>query len=116
MQQSAIMRSRQTGADLVRGFQSLVRRQAADAAQQGRKILAVDVLHGEKVLAIDLANVVNTTDVRMRYLAGVTHLSMKTGESCGIVLERSGKKLEGYNIPKFEILSAIDFAHAAAPQ
>jgi hypothetical protein len=34
---------------LVRGLQSLVAGQAADAAQQGRKILAVDVLHGEGV-------------------------------------------------------------------
>ena len=41
---------------------------------------------------------------------------MKTGESRGIILERGGKELEGHNIPKLEILSAIDFAHAAAPQ
>jgi hypothetical protein len=41
---------------------------------------------------------------------------MKTGESRGIILERGGKKLEGYNIPKFEILSTINFAHAAAPE
>jgi hypothetical protein len=41
---------------------------------------------------------------------------MKTGESRGIILERGGKKLEGHNIPKFEILSAIDFSHAPTPQ
>ena len=87
MQQSAIMRGGQTGADLVRGLQSLVRGQAADAAQQRREILAVDVLHGEKVLAIDLADVVDTTDIGMRNLAGIPHLRMKPGQSRGIVLE-----------------------------
>src|SRR5271168_2689161 len=110
------MRGSESGADLVRGFQSLVRRQAAYAAQQGRKVLTVDVLHGEKVFAIHLPDVVNPTDIRVRNLTGVTHLSMKPGESCGIILERGGKKLECHNIPKFEILSAIHFAHAAASQ
>ena len=116
MQQSAIMRGGQAGADLVRGLQSLVRGQAADAAQQRREVLAVDVLHGEKVLAVHLADVVNPTDIRMRNLAGVPHLRMKPGESRGIVLERGGKKLQGHNIPELEIFGAVDFAHAAAPQ
>ena len=116
MQQSAIMRGGKASADLVRGLQSLVRGQAADAAQQRRKVLAVDVLHGEKVLAIDLADVVNAANIGMRDLAGVTHFSMKPGESRGIILQRGGKKLEGYDIAEFEILGAIDFAHAAAPQ
>jgi hypothetical protein len=99
MQQSAIMRGGKAGADLVRGLQSLVRGQATDAAQQRRKVLAVDVLHGEKVLPIDLADIVDATDIRMRYLAGVTHLSMKTGESRGIILERGGKNLSATTFP-----------------
>jgi hypothetical protein len=108
------MRGSESGADLVRGFQSLVRRQAAYAAQQGRKVLTVDVLHGEKVFAIHLPDVVNPTDIRVRNLTGVTHLSMKPGESCGIILERDRKKLQRYDIAEFQILGAIDFAHAAA--
>jgi WD40 repeat protein len=42
----------------------------ADAAQQRRKVLAFDVLHGEKVLAVHL-DVVDPTDIRMRCLASV---------------------------------------------
>ena len=80
------------------------------------KIFAVDVLHGEKVLAVYLADVVNPADIRVRNLAGVTHLSMKTGERSGIILKGGGKKLEGYNIPEFKILSAVDLAHAAAAE
>jgi len=52
----------------------------------------------------------------VRNLASISHLGMKTGEGCGIVLERDGKKLEGYNIPELEVFSAVDFAHAAATQ
>src|SRR5271165_3371114 len=110
------MRGCQTSADLVRGLQSLVRRQATYAAQQRRQVLAVDVLHGEKVLPVDLADVVNATDIRVRNLAGIPHLSMKSRESRGIVLERGRKKLEGHNIPELEIFSSVNFAHAPAPQ
>src|SRR5208282_2083576 len=110
------MRGRQTSADLVGGLQSLVGRQTADAAQQGRQVLTVDVLHGEKVLAVHLADVVNTTDIRVRNLASVPHLGMKPGQGSGIRLERSRKKLQGHNNSKLKILSAVDVAHAAAPQ
>ena len=51
------------------------------------QVLAVDVLHGEKVLAVHLTDVVNATDIRVRNLAGIPHLSMKPGESRGIILE-----------------------------
>ena len=76
----------QTSADLVRGLQSLVRWQTTYAAQQRRQVLAVDVLHGEKVLPVHLTDVVNTTDIRVRNLAGVPHLSMKSCESRSIIL------------------------------
>jgi hypothetical protein len=113
MQQSAIMRRSEPSADLVSGFQSLVGGQASDSPQQRGKVLAIDVFHGEKVLAFHFPDVVNTANIRMRDLAGVPHLSMESGESRGIILERGWKKLKGYNIPKFEILSAIDFSHSA---
>jgi hypothetical protein len=80
------VRGRQTGADLVRCFQSFVRGQATNAAQQRREILAVDVLHGEKVLAVHLPDVVNAADIRVRDLASIPHLCMKPGESCGVML------------------------------
>ncbi len=87
MQQATVVRGGEAGADLVRGLQRLVRGQAADASQQRRKILAVDVLHREKVLAVDFSDVVDTAHVGVRNLAGVAHLNMKIGQSRGIVLE-----------------------------
>src|SRR5271157_4365647 len=107
------MRGGQTGTDLVRGLQGLVRWQATYAAQQRRQVLAVDVFHSEKVLPVHLTDVINATDIRVRNLAGITHLGMKSREGRSIILERGGKKFEGYNIAKLEIFSAVDFAHAA---
>jgi hypothetical protein len=48
-------------------------------------------------------------------LAGIPHFSMKGDESRSIILDRGRKKLQRYNVPELEILSAIDLAHAAAP-
>jgi hypothetical protein len=116
MQQPAIVRGSETGADLVRGFQSLVGWQAADATEQGRKVLAVNVLHGEKMLAVYFTDVVNPTNIRMRDLARVPHLRMKRGEGSGIALNGGGKKLQRYNVAELEILSAVDLAHSTSPQ
>jgi hypothetical protein len=116
MQQSAIMRGSEASADLVRGLQSLVGGQPAYAAQQRRKILTIHVFHGEKVPAVHLADVVDTTNIRMRNLAGISHFSMKAGQSRPIVLQRGRKKLESYHVSQLEILGAIDLAHAAAAQ
>jgi hypothetical protein len=68
------------------------------------------------MLTIHLADVVNATDIGVRNLAGVPYLSMKSGERTGILLKGGGKKLESHHIPEFEILSAVDLAHAAAAE
>jgi hypothetical protein len=68
------------------------------------------------MLTVHLADVINATDIRVRNLAGIPYLGMKTGQSPGVILERGGKELERHNIPKLEIFSAIYLAHAAATQ
>ena len=45
MEDTFVVRSGQTGAELARNFQSLITRQASDTAEQRTKILAIDVLH-----------------------------------------------------------------------
>jgi hypothetical protein len=52
----------------VRELERLVRGQPADAPQQRREILAVDVLHREEVLATGFGDVVHAAHVRMRHL------------------------------------------------
>ena len=48
VQHAAFVRGGQAGADLARNLDGLVLREAADAPQQRRQILAVHVLHGQE--------------------------------------------------------------------
>ena len=48
-----VVRGGESGADLARELDGFIRRQAADAAEQGSEIFAVHVLHGEEVQAFD---------------------------------------------------------------
>jgi hypothetical protein len=70
MEHAALMRGREARADLTRDFDRLVLGKAADASQQRREILAVDVLHREEELAINLADVA-CGDVGVRYWRAV---------------------------------------------
>ena len=68
MHDAALVRRREPRADLPRDLDRLVFRQAADAPEQGRQILAVHVLHRQKQMAVGFADVVDAADVRMRDL------------------------------------------------
>jgi hypothetical protein len=87
VEKSGIVRGSKACAYLVCCLQSLIGGQPADAAQQGRKILAVDVFHGQKVLTVHLTNVVNAAHIRVRNLAGVADFGVEDSESRSIVLE-----------------------------
>ena len=116
MENSTIVRRRQTRANLARDFYCLVRRQATDASQQRSQLFALDKFHREEKLTVDLANVVNPTDVRMRHLAGDTHFAIEALHGCGILREIPGKKFKSDRLAQPEIVRAIDFAHAAFAQ
>src|SRR5947209_20388652 len=116
MQNATNVRRRQTRANLARDFYCLVRRQAADASQQRSKLFSLDKFHREENLTVDLANVVNPTDVRMRHLAGDTHFAMEALHGVDILREIPGKKFKSDRLAQPEIVRAIDFAHAAFAQ
>ena len=56
---AALVRRRESGADLPRNFNRAFFRQTADTTQQNREILTVDVLHGEKHLPVQFAHVIH---------------------------------------------------------
>ncbi len=70
VQDALLVGGRQPRAELARDLHRLVLGQPADAAQQRRQVLAVDVLHGQVVVAVDLADVVDAADVGVGDLAG----------------------------------------------
>ena len=69
MDDAALMRGGDAGAELPRDRDGAVFREAADATEQRGEILAVDVLHREEAAAVGLAKVVEAADVPVRDLA-----------------------------------------------
>ena len=69
MQDAAIVGGGNPRAELPREVDRLVLWDAADAAEQRRKILAVDILHREEAAAVRVAEVVEPADVLVRHLS-----------------------------------------------
>ena len=113
MQKTNIVCGGQSGANLTRELKCLVLRQPADAAHQRREFFAFDVFHRKKMTAIDLADVVNAADIFVRDLPCHAHLAMKARQRRAIAQQVFRKKLECDRLSEFQIVSAIDFAHAA---
>ena len=112
-----LVRGGEARAELARDLQRLVRRQPADAAQQRREVLAVDVLHRQEVLPVDLADVVDAADVRMRDLPRDAHLVARTGRAVVLVArDRVGQELQRDRLAERQVVGAIDLAHAASPE
>ncbi len=116
MQNLTVVRRRETRTELTREFQSLVRRQSANSAQQRREILAVDVFHGEKVVAGAFADVIHAAHVWMRNLPGESNFLKEAREPVVAIGDVAWQELERNSLCKFQVLGAIDLAHAAAAQ
>jgi len=85
MHDAKIVRSRDTRAEVARHVQSLVTGQTADAPQQAREILSVDVLHRDEMGPLPFEDVVKAADIRMRHLASDPYLGMQVLEASVIV-------------------------------
>ena len=67
-------------------------------------------------MSLDLADVVDAADVRMRDLARDPDLGVESGEPIGLVRHRVGQELERDGLAELEVVRAVDLAHAAAPE
>ena len=65
MEDAAFVRRGKTGTDLSNNLDRLVRREAADAAQQRREVFAVHVLHRQERVSFVFADVVDAAHVRV---------------------------------------------------
>ena len=86
---------------------------AADAPEQRRQILAVDVLHRQERVAFELADVVDAADVRMRHLPRHPHFGVELREARGIAIHGLGQELERDRLAELQVVGAVDLAHAA---
>ena len=108
-----VVHGRESGAQVARELERLVRRQPADARQERREILAVHVLHRDEVPPVDLHHVVEPAHVRVRDLAPDAHLGEQPLQEHGIVGHAAPKELERDWLTELDVLCPVDFAHAA---
>src|ERR1700722_16844439 len=116
MQHTLRMRGSQSRAKLPRDFNGFILGQSADAAEKGREIFAIDVLHRVKSLAVDFTYVVYTTHIRMRNSARHPHFVTKSLEQSFVAGRFIGKKFHRYLLSERQVVGAIDLAHAAFAQ
>ena len=116
MDDAALVRGGEPGADLPRDLERAVLREAADAAEQRREILAVHVLHRQERVAVDLADVVDAADVRVRHLARHPHFGVELRQPRGIAIDVRRQELQRDRLTELQIVGAVDLAHAAAAE
>ena len=116
MQHALLVRGGEPRGDLARDVERLVLREAPDAAQQRREVLAVHELHREEVLPLGLADVPHAADRRVRDLARHAHLAVEALEALGVALERARQELEGDRLLELQVVGAVDLAHPAAAE
>jgi len=93
------MRGGEAGAESASDLQRLVGRKPANAAQQRRKVLAIDIFHRKEKMTFDLADIVNAADVRMRHLTRKPDLITKALNRRGILPRASGRNLSATGWP-----------------
>ena len=114
VEDAAVVRRRQPGADLPRHVERLVRRKTSDALEQRGEVLAVDVLHREEVLAVDLGDVVHPAHVGVRDLARGADLGEESVEALPVRRERARQELQRDGLAELQVVGAVHLAHAAA--
>ena len=87
--------------------------EAADAAEQRREILAVDVFHRQERVALEFADVVHAADVRMRDLPRHPHFGVELRQARGIAIDGLRQELQRDGLAELQIVGAVDLAHPA---
>ncbi len=103
-------------AQLTRKLESLVLRNASDAAEQRAEILAVHVLHRQEAAAIGVAEVVQADDVLVGHLARHTQLVVKLREPAVVAGYPGRQEFQRDRLVERQVVGAIHFSHAAASE
>jgi len=110
---AVLVRGGETCAKLACDLEALVGGQPANAPEQGGKIFSIHVFHGEKNAAVGFTDVEDPADVGMRDLAGKTHFGVEALQSIFIPGKRYREELERNGLAEFQIIGAVNLAHAA---
>jgi hypothetical protein len=97
----------------LRHINSLGSVQASNPFQQRCQIFPLDVFHREKMATLDLADIVDPADARMRNLPRYPHFRKQPLAPNGIICKRLGQEFQRHRLSQFEIVGAVDFSHSA---
>ena len=112
----ALVRGREPGADLPGDLEAALFGEPADALEQRPQVLAVDILHRQKRRPIDFVDVVDAADVRMRHLTRHPHFGVELRQARGILVDVGRQELQRDWLAELQIVSSKDFAHPAASE
>ena len=116
MDDAALVRGGEPGADLPRDLEPALLGEAADALEQRREILAVDVFHRQERVPIDFVDVVDAADVGVRHLTRHPHFGVELRQPRRIAVDVRRQELQRDRLTELQIVGAIDLAHAAAAE
>ena len=116
MQDAEVVRGLQPCAQLPRDVERLPPREVADSRQKRPQILSIDVFHREKRVAFGFADVVDTTNVRMRYLPGDPRFVQQLFNPVGTRPHAGRQELQRDRLSQFEIVCPVNLTHATAPE
>ena len=83
-------------------------------AQQRGQVLPVHVLHGQERLPVDLHDVVEAADARVRELPADGHLGVQA--LAHLRRQRAADELQRDRLAQLGVVGAVHLAHAAAPE
>jgi hypothetical protein len=113
MKDSLSMSSGESGTKLASDFDGLVLRKASNAAEERSQVFPVYKIHREKGLAVDIAHIVDATDVWMRDSASCPHFVAKALPQSFVARGFVGKELHRDGLSEGQIISTVDLAHAS---
>src|ERR1700686_1383276 len=108
------MRGGESGASLPGDLDSFVRGQPANAANQRREVLSIDIFHSEKRNTFGIADIENAADVGMRNLACNAYFRMEPRQCASILRQAGRQKLNRYDLAQLKVFGTVHLAHASA--
>ena len=104
------------GAQLAGNVGAFVFGEPADAAQRGRQIFPIHVLHRQIEQPLGVADVVHAADVRVGDLPRRAHLVVELREPYRIAAEIPGQEFQRALLVEAQVVVAIDLALATSPE
>ena len=116
MQNTLSVSRRQARAKLAGNFNCFILRESANAAEQGRPVLPVDVFHGDECLAVDLSHVIDPANIGMGNAASDADFVAETFEQSFVACGGIRQKLQCDGLAQGEIISTVNLSHSTFTQ